>query len=452
MERKYAGTFKTCKHPFGKWRNIAKWRPVGVPGEWHQVSHLTTVPCSMEEGDNTGKRKAESEGRVWFNALIANEGHRTELEDAETQSKNDGHNLTAKSTVADYCAYYIAERLPMTKPLEPSTLSKYARYSRYLGKNYGEQSLGSIQLESLRRADVIVWASGMADEYAPVTAKEAFRFVQSMLDEARKDGFIASNPAADVQPPVKRGGKKKKTVWLEENARATLRAFIDSILSEEAPGCDRYCEALATEIALFSGLRESEVCALTWGDLELGENPALHVNRSLGRANDEKRTEYYYVKAPKSGAGLRTVPLNGKLLEDLRKYRAEVAKEIEAKALPYTIEELYVIGLVNEGTFRKPRTLNQWFERNCAALGLKASNGERPRFHDLRHTFATVCAHSGMAETSLREIMGHESISTTHDYYIGIDDSANARAMELATRSIIGGGAEVIRFPAAATA
>lgn len=444
MERKYAGTVKTCKHPSGKWRNFAKWRPADVPGEWHQVSHLTTVPCSMEDGDNTGRRKAENEGRAWFNALIADEAHRTELEAAEAKSRNEGHGITADTTVAEYCAYYVNERLPSLKALEASTIRKARRYEGYVSKEFNGYAIGRETLASLTRPDVIRWAKSLADNYAAVPARESLAFLRNALEEARKDGFIHANPANDVTSPAKQA--KAPAAWLSDEARFELLSELNETLGAAGVGTREYTNALAVKLALFTGLRGGEVCALTWADVDLGEKPCVTVRRSIGRGEDEGGKEYTYIKTPKSERGKRTVPLyegeaSGGLCEDLRRYRAALEEQITEKRVPYALESLYVVGPANEGSYKDPKLVSRAFKRTCERLNLTTTNGSRPHFHDLRHTYATVAAHSGVPETALMEAMGHSSIGVTHAYYIGVDPDATRIAMEPAARALTEGAA-----------
>lgn len=452
MEREYSGTFSTTKHKAsGKWRNVARWRPADG-GDWHQISNLTSVACRPGESDNRGKRQAEAEGREWFNALLADEPRRAAQEAAEAQAQGEGHDVKAGSPVAVFCGYYLDECLPVLKKLEASTMTKYRRYLGYMSKSQGGFTIGEKRLDKLTRADVMKWVKGLDAQYSGTTVKESLWLLRTALDEARREGFIASNPAEDVTPPVKQA--KKSITWLEPGERARLARHVDETLATAQPGGPQYCNAMGVKIALLTGLREGEVCALRWQDVDLGTRPAIHVHHSIANAENGEGRAYTYMKAPKSARGERTVPLRPELADALAGYRAEVAAEIEAKRLPFALGELFVIGPVNQGTYKEPRYLSRAFRRLCAALELKTNEGTRPHFHDLRHTFATVCAHSGeVPETVLRDIMGHSNISTTHDYYVGVDEDGNREAFLRGTSRLLSGGrGEVIPLPSAATA
>ena len=452
MEREYSGTFSTTKHKAGRWRNVARWRPADGGGDWHQITHQTKVACYPGENDNRGKRQAEAEGRAWFSALKADEPRRAAQEAAEEQARNDGHDIKATSTVAVFCGYYLDECLPVLKKLEASTMTKYRRYLGYMSTSHGGFTIGEKHLDKLTRADVMKWVKGLSAQYSGTTIKESLWLLRTALDEARREGFIASNPAEDVTPPVKQA--KKSITWLEPGERERLARHIDETLATAQPGGPQYCNALGVKIALLTGLREGEVCALRWRDVDLGPLPAVHVRHSVANAQRKEGCAYTYIKDPKSARGKRTVPLRPELADALARYRAEVAAELESKRLPFTLSDLFVIGPVNEGTYKQPRYLSRAFRRLCVALELKTNEGTRPHFHDLRHTFATVCAHSGeVPETVLRDIMGHSNISTTHDYYIGVDEDGNREAFLRGTSRLLSGGrAEVIPLPSAATA
>lgn len=452
MEREYSGTFSTTKHKAGKWRNVARWRPADGGGDWHQITHQTKVTCYPGENDNRGKRQAEAEGRAWFSALKADESRRAAQEAAEEQARNDGHDIKATSTVAEFCDYYLSECLPALKRLEPSTMTKYRRYWGYLSRDLGDFAIGKRGLNKLSRADVIKWVKGLAAQFSGVTVKESLWLLRTALDEAKNEGFIPANPAEGVTPPVKQA--RKRVTWIEPHELGRLAEFVDETLSTASPGSPQYCNALGVKIAWLTGLREGEVCALRWQDVDLGDEPSINVRHSIANAEDESGRGYTYMKEPKSERSIRKVPLRPELADTLKGYRDEVAAEIAAKLLPNPIDDLFIIGPVNEGTYKQPRYLSRAFRRMCKGLDLKTDTGARPHFHDLRHTFATICAHSGVIpEPVLCDIMGHANISTTHDYYVGVDEDGNREAFMKATgRLLPGGRAEILQFPATATA
>ncbi len=153
-------------------------------------------------------------------------------------------------------------------------------------------------------------------------------------------------------------------------------------------------------IAINSGIRIGELCALQWKDIDLGTG-IIHVNKTMQRirtyADQNKETEVYIMK-PKSDSSVRDIPLPSNLVKFLN----------QKKQCP---EEYIIPG--KRVAYCEPRTLQYRFERF-----LKANGFEGFRFHALRHCFASRCVELGFDAKSLCEIMGHSDIHITLQLYV----------------------------------
>ncbi len=156
-------------------------------------------------------------------------------------------------------------------------------------------------------------------------------------------------------------------------------------------------------LALFTGMRIGEICALRWEDISFAEN-VVHVGQTLQRLKilDEPESDYktrIVIGDTKSDHSNRYIPLNG--------YLADICRFMY-KGIP----DAYVLtGKVNQ--HMDPRTLQYRFGgmiREC--------NLEGVHFHSLRHTFATRCVESGFEIKSLSEVLGHASTKVTLDRYV----------------------------------
>ena len=286
---------------------------------------------------------------------------------------------------------------------------------------------GNAPIGELRPRMIEEWRNAVAEAYKPSTVRNALRLLRAALETAVREEIIDRNPASGITAPQ---GQGKEINYLNAKERNRLLADLDQSLSGT---CRRANEsaayALAAKLALLTGMREGEVCGLRWADVNL-EAKTIAVREAIGRDGTK-----IYVKGTKSASSKRTIPITDDLLDDLLRRKA-LDKELTETCGVTWSESFYVLGNSlwskrgSDRTCPDPKLLWRAWKRRVQRLHLVGVTGKAPCFHDLRHTFATVAAHSGISEASLKEILGHDDVTTTHRYYIGVDDEANRRAME----------------------
>jgi integrase len=149
---------------------------------------------------------------------------------------------------------------------------------------------------------------------------------------------------------------------------------------------------LGVLLALYTGLRVGELCALQWSDIKDGN---ITVNKSLHRIKKGIAT-VLETTSPKTPASNRTIPLPAFLLPILERHRS-----------------VGPVICTPRGTQAEPRLMQQKFEKYIAACNLHKAN-----FHALRHTFATRCVEAGFDVKTLSEILGHTDVKTTLNRYV----------------------------------
>lgn len=155
-------------------------------------------------------------------------------------------------------------------------------------------------------------------------------------------------------------------------------------------------------LALLTGLRIGEICALKWEDISIG-NRMIFVRQTMQRMKNpdstgEDKTKIV-ISAPKSNASARVIPLNHYAAELCEKWQVQnpAAYVLTGKAEKYL----------------EPRTLQYRMKRYTEECGL-----EGVHFHTLRHSFATRCVEVGFEIKSLSEILGHSSTKITLECYV----------------------------------
>lgn len=156
---------------------------------------------------------------------------------------------------------------------------------------------------------------------------------------------------------------------------------------------------LGVFLALQTGLRIGEVCALSWNDVDM-QKRLIHVRHTIVRAPkvSEATTNSLCLDVPKTRSSLRTIPMPTRLSSILES--------------AYKDRESDYVASKRDG-FVSPRTFDYRYHRI-----LKQSMVPNRNFHTLRHTFATRCIEAGVDVKTLSEILGHSNTSITLNTYV----------------------------------
>lgn len=151
-------------------------------------------------------------------------------------------------------------------------------------------------------------------------------------------------------------------------------------------------------LALTTGMRIGEVCALKWDDVDFKQK-IITVNRTVGRVyNCELKSTEKISSSPKTKNSYREIPISRQLLQPLK-----AVKKISLSP--------YVVGTSEHS--KEPRSYRDYFTRL-----LKRLNIPHVVFHGLRHTFATRCIESQCDYKTVSVILGHSNIATTLNLYV----------------------------------
>jgi integrase len=278
------------------------------------------------------------------------------------------------ASVADACAEYL-RYIEHDRQRKPSTLRDYDSIFR----NHVLPHLGSIPLEDLTPERVERWAAREIDpdgHLANRTREKTITVFHGVMERARKRFRLPTNPVADVEKP-----------------RTALRADINVFSPEEVMAlvraADSEQDAAIYLTAAFTGLRQGELIALRWRDVDFAGS-AIRVRASYTNG---------HLTTPKSGK-VRSVPMAARVAETLARLSQREYFTDE--------DDLVFCGIV--GGYLDGSALSKRYRSalECAAL--------RPlRFHDLRHTFGTRVI--GVVDIRrVQEWMGHANVQTTMQY------------------------------------
>ncbi len=364
----------------GRWRGQLQYKD--EEGKWKKKTKMLSA---------TGKREAQKELEAW---------HLSMEEAALTLS---GQN--PKETVADYVSRYIEGR---SSYVERSSLYGY----RQLLKNQIAPGIGDIPLDDLEPDMVQDWVNDLCERYTAVVVRKAFTLLKSAMTQAVERDRLLKNPTRTVKPP-KLSAPKPNAVNAE--GRAALMAVLD--LPDLAPAM------LGIKIALYTGMREGEICGLRWKNIDLETN-RLMVCDAIGSESGSR----YYVKEPKTGGSRRVIAYPDDLARALRRRLTEVKKNCLAVGVSFS-DSFFVLG-GEDGLFMPPHYLSRKWKSLADAMELVGTQGKRPTFHDLRHTYATAAISNGVDVKTVSSQLGHANAAMTLNTYASPDPEAKRQAAD----------------------
>lgn len=291
---------------------------------------------------------------------------------------------TERATVGQYLASWIESSRARVRV---RTWEGYDALVRKHTPSIAKMPLAKLTPQHLDR----LYADVIAGGRSPMTVRHLHALLHKAFDQAEKWGLVARNVAALVSPP--RAPRQEMKTLTEEQARAFL----------EAASGERY-EALYV-VALSTGMRLGELLALRWRDLDL-ERATAHVQQSVQISRDHE----VLFTPPKTTRSRRKVQLTNTAVAALRRQRTRQLQERLAAAGAWADLDLVFADEIGNVTLQSRVRWNFESVMRRAAL-------PRIRFHDLRHTAATLLLGRGVHPKIVSEMLGHSTIAITLDLY-----------------------------------
>ena len=351
------------------------------------------------EGRYTAGRDPETGKTVYKNVLGKTQAEvKAKLKQAIQENTEVDTLKAAQYTVGQWMDIWF-ENYAKIK-VRPTSHQTYRGYiDNHIKPNIGKIQLGKLttlelqklykKLLSKGRVDRIE-AKGQPKGLSPKTVRNIHQVISSAMDFARSQKLIAVNPADSCALP-KLEHREMKTLPAEQ-----LASFLRE--AKESGVFEMYYIELAT------GLRRGELLGLKWEDLDL-EQGTLRVQRQVSRINGE------VVEAPlKTKNSYRTISLGGDAVGILNEQRKKCGGSE------------YVFPSPTGGPI-SPDSVIQMLHRVLKRAGLP-----KVRFHDLRHTFATVALQNGVDIKTVSGMLGHYSAGFTLDTYAHVTTQAQREA------------------------
>jgi integrase len=346
----------------------------------------TVYPRKNKQGKVIGYR-----GSYWVNGkrCYVSAKKKTDTERALRQAMADADRGlvfdAGTLTLGDYLNRWLYDSVKDT--VRNTTYERYEQIAR----KHIVPALGNVKLKDVTPTHVRTLYKDKLQSLSPRSVQYIHVTLHKALRQAVNDGLISRNATEAVKPP--QVGREEINPLTPEQAKELL----------EAARGDRL-EALYV-LAIHTGLRQGELLGLKWDDVDL-EAGTLQVRRTLTTTEGGP-----VLSAPKTKGSKRSVRLTQSAVEALRSHLECQLGEIDRAGSLWQENGLIFASETGEPLERRNVTKYKFWPL------LKRAGLPQVRFHDLRHTCATLLLTQNVNPKVVSEMLGHATIAITLDTY-----------------------------------
>ena len=319
----------------------------------------------------TGKRKQE-----WIPVKGTKKDAERRLPEVLRELEEGTFVKPSHLTVSEYLTQWMRDYVAIT--VRPTTARGYATIVRRIQRS----SLSQIKLTALKPTQVQRYYSDLLDEgLSAQTVHHHHALLHGAIGQALNWDMLSKNVIDKVKSP--KVSRPELRILTGDEVRRLLR---------HVEGTDYH---LPIHLALYTGLRRSEICGLFWSDLNLEES-SLRVVRTMVSTTGEPA----HIGEPKSQRSRRVVAFGPETTELLKDWRAVLGEHGPLERSQICARQ--------DGSSILPDVLTRRFREI-----MKACKIQGIRFHDLRHARATLLLSSGVPGRVVSARLGHASIQST---------------------------------------
>lgn len=294
--------------------------------------------------------------------------------------------------------------------VRPSTLVLYEGYlKKHFIPIFGSMNLDQIGVEEMQSFKTDKMASGLS----PQTVKHLLRVLRQMFSHAIDWNYLRANPVDKVRNP------KIPRVAKDFFTSDEVRIFLNHVQL-------RWYALFLT--AITTGLRVGELLAMRWSNLDWNSGK-YHVRETCLRARGGYAAG---IAEPKTETSVAPVHLTPSCLEALREHRQRQTEQRLAMGMDYQDNDL-IFATESGGMLDSCNIVKRVFNPTLQKAGLR-----RIRFHDLRHTCASLLIAQGENPKFIQSQLRHASIEMTFDQYGHLFPEAGKEAAARLDESLFG--------------
>ncbi len=349
-------------------------------------------------GDKRGSVYGKTKGEV-----------KEKLNEITNEIQNNVFVVESKQTLANWLDVW------QETYLEDVKKSSQDRYKSII-KNHIIPALGEIVLSSLKTVTIQKFLNDMKNKkiLSEKSVKNIRLVLHKALDSAVENEMIRTNPCTKAKVPS------------YEEPPVEMRPLKDKEVSEFLKAIEGNPFERLYYVALFTGMRESEIIGLSWDCVDFGTSK-IHLYRQLKRARGGDNT-YSFSSLKNKQSRTFTAPLN--VMAMLQKVKRQQSEWRLKAGTAWNNEDNLVF--TNElGGHVHTKTVYRQFKRIVADIGLP-----QVRFHDLRHTYATLALQQGVDAKTVSSNLGHSTVAFTLDKYGHVSEVMQKNGAEKMQRLI----------------
>lgn len=309
----------------------------------------------------------------------------------------DNNNIRFKNFMYDWL-----EHKKIDEDLSPTTIDGYEN----IVLNHIIPTLGNLKLQDIKPYNLQKYFDIKSKALSPVTLNNHKRILKSALIYALDMELIPKNPMNKIKAPK---NKKEETQVLNIEQSKNLIDEVQHNMTLKTP----------VTLALLLGLRRGECLGLTWDNIDF-QNKVMTINQNLEYVKGK-----YYFKEPKTKKSKRTIAIPSSVLSILEEHKKWQAEMKLRSGGTWRNEYNLVCTRKSNGLPITPNVLSDSFRSF-----LKSHKLPVIRFHDLRHTNATLMLAAGVSAKVAGNRLGHSSISITLDLYSHVLESVDKDAAD----------------------
>lgn len=313
---------------------------------------------------------------------------------------------TKKMKLGEYFEYWLKEYC-----YNNLSINTIEGYEQYIEKHI-KPKLGNIELEKLKPLQLQSFYSEKLENgklngkggLSRQTVRTLHRIIHGALTQAVKWQLVSRNVADCVEPPKP---KKYEAKFLNDEQT--------NLLIEKVKKSDIYIPVI---IAIFTGMRRGEVLGLSWQNVNL-EKRYIRVEQELSCTKQGLK-----ILPPKTNKSKRNIAIPDTLVNILKKHKTEQIKNKLLLGQEYQNENM--VCTYSNGKLFYPKRFSAKFHELLEKNGLPIV-----RFHDLRHSHASLLVKLGVQPKIISERLGHSNISITMDLYSHLYEEADREVADM---------------------
>lgn len=374
-----------------------------VAGHLHEKNGYYYIILNLT--DSAGRRKPK-----WISTGLTIKGNKKRAEQMLMEERRKYANAKTGDDVL--FADFIEQWLEIVKStVSIPTYSSYVNAVKSIIAPYFRKK--KILLRDLQAHDIQMFYQEQLQRVKASSVIHYHANIHKALKYAVKNDMIPSNPADKVERP------KQDKFYGNFYDRDELNKLFEAVAGTKLE--------LPVLLGAFYGLRRSEIVGLKWSAIDFEQN-TITISHTVTSCNLDGKCVIVAKDTTKTKSSRRTLPLVPYFHEKLLAVKAQQERNQKLCGRSYNREFLEYICVDDIGDRFKPNYITSQFPK------LLERNGFRKiRFHDLRHSCASLLLASGVPMKHIQEWLGHSDFSTTANIYAHLDYSSkltSASAME----------------------